>query len=202
MKNLTLVNLAIFCFLILSSSCSKNEPAVQDEDLNNETISLVSMTSIRSSNLKSESIWVDLDSYQREFPTPVTRLDLGDVFEEVKDSVAIALDLPDYVQIKTKLTVPTVLFSEPYAVLVTDKDNLEVAAFPFETGFRSSQRYDIKESYDGLISKINIDRSYERKHFTADVAVTFKDENNASHIFYGTLSGSTLGETKTNIQVW
>ncbi|MHC8949858.1 hypothetical protein [Sphingobacterium hungaricum] len=202
MKNLTLFNLLTFCFLILSSSCSKNDSPNEDEDLNDGTVSLLSMTSISCSNLKSESIWVDIDSYERVFPTPVTSLKLDNIFEDVKDSVAIDLDLPDYMKIETKVTVPTVLLPGSHEVLVTDKDSLKVSAFPFEVGFRSSLRYDITESYDGLISKIIIDRSYERKRFTADVAVTFIDANNSSHVVHGTLSGSKLGQTKKDVYVW
>jgi hypothetical protein len=136
------------------------------------------------------------------FDNPVRHLDIGDPFEEVKDSIQIDLTLPSFLELRGELQLPVLYMSDPYVWFNKESDHLYVDKFPYSEGFRSVQRPDIAEQYEGLISKMQIDRKYQRIYYKADVQVVLKGNNGGTHIQEGNFYASKMGEMSTAVKVW
>lgn len=191
----------VLCLSVFFLSCAKEELAPEGGE--GERAELITeVASISYSNLTVDTVWVDMEAFEQTFTPAITHLDLGDVYDEVKDSVFIDIDLPSSLRIDEELSLPTIHITDPYVLFNTKEDSLLVDNFPYQEGFHSAQRWEITEQYDGLIEKIKINRKYERIYYKADVRVVIIDENGNSYVQEGKFIGSRMGQSSTDIAVW
>lgn len=199
MKNLS--TYIIPCVLLLLTGCTKDDPlTVDQEDKMGE--SLTEIVSIQHSNITTDTVWVTMDPLEMSFTTPVTHLDLGNTFENVKDSLQFELDLPTSLSIDQPLALPAIHISEPYVLFNTAKDSLRVDEFPFRIGFRPAQRATSQERYEGLIENIKIRRKYQRIYYSGDVRIVLLDAQGNTHMEAGKFTGSKMGGMHTDVEVW
>lgn len=196
-----LLTYSIFCFSLLFLGCAKDTFA-PDSALEETAIPITEIAAVRYSNVTTDTVWVKMDALEMNFDTPVTHLDLGNLFEDVKDSIQIDIHLPSTLVVAQELLLPELHISEPYVWFNTKNDVLSVGGFPYDIGFHSQQRSEIKETLDGLISKITIDRKYQRIYYRADVQVVLLDKTGSSHNQEGAFVGSKMGNVSSDIQVW
>lgn len=190
-----------FCFSLLFLGCAKDTTA-PDTALEEAAVPITEITAVHYSNVTTDTVWVKMDALEMNFDTPVTHLDLGNIFDDVKDSIQIDIQLPSTLVVDQELLLPDLHIAEPYVWFNTKNDVLSVGGFPYDIGFHSQQRSEIKETLDGLISKITIDRKYQRIYYRADVQVVLLDKTGSSHNQEGAFVGSKMGNVSSDIQVW
>ena len=195
-----LVVLVCSIFSILVTSCGKEDPAPEN-DPGAEEIFITSFESIHYDQIKVDTVIEKLDDYRKIFETPVTELDLGDLYAEVMDSVHIDLDLADNTRPMEGLLLPEIKISDAYVSLTTTGDSLIVDNFPLGIGFVPIQRGEVSEKLEGKISRLEIFRKYERIVYTADVVIVARTSKDATVQLEGKFQGSKLGKRMTDVIV-
>lgn len=188
----------LFSFLL--TSCGKEDVA-PEKDPEEDAVFITSLASIHYDQLQVDTAIVKLDDYKKSFETPVTELDLGDLYAEVMDSVNIDLDLPDNTRLVEGLLLPEIRISDPVVSLATAGDSLIVNSFPFALGFVPVLRGEVSQKLEGKISQLEIFRKYERIVYTADVMIVARTSDGMTVHLEGKFKGSRLGTRTTDVIV-
>ncbi|WP_157278496.1 hypothetical protein [Olivibacter sitiensis] len=88
-----------------------------------------------------------------------------------------------------------------YLLFNTTRDSLIIKEFPFGETFRSSQRPNITDRYDGKINEVTISRKYERIFYSADIIIAVSTANGGYFHLNGKFKGSRMGQTSSKVSV-
>ncbi|MGO1595023.1 MAG: hypothetical protein ACTHYC_13785 [Sphingobacterium sp.] len=187
-------------FSILLTSCGKEDVA-PEKDPDEDAVFITSLESIQYNQVKIDTAIEKLEDYKKIFETPVTELDLGDLYEEVMDSINIDLDLPHNTRLVEGLLLPEVRISDPVVSLAGAGDSLMVNNFPLALGFVPVLRGDVSQKLEGKISQLEIFRKYERIVYTADVMILARTSDEVMVQLEGKFKGSKLGTRMTDVIV-
>ncbi|MGO3267097.1 MAG: hypothetical protein ACTIK3_10465 [Sphingobacteriaceae bacterium] len=187
-------------FSVQLTSCGKQDIA-PEKDPDEDAVFITSLESIHYDQLQVDTAIVKLDTYKKSFETPVTELDLGDLYGEVMDSVNIDLDLPDNTRLVEGLLLPEIRISDPVVSLATAGDSLIVNSFPFVLGFVPVLRDEVSQKLEGKISQLEIFRKYQRIVYSADVMIVARTSDGVEVQLEGNFKGSRLGTRTTDVIV-